>query len=125
METLTPNIFVKSMNETVQFYKMLGFEVTMSVPDVEEYVWCMMSKGKANIMFQSFESLGDDLPQIKRTEGAPLLFYFKMGDLMNFFNELKNKVNILKDPEVTFYGSNEFSILDNNGFILTFAEDEH
>lgn len=125
MESLTPNLFVKSMRETVQFYKMLGFEVTMSVPDEEEYVWCMMSKGKANIMFQSFESLGDDLPQIKRIQGAPLLLYFKMEGLMNFYNTIRQNVNILKKPEVTFYGSTEFTIIDNNGFLITFAEDEN
>lgn len=124
MDSLTPNLFIKSMSETVQFYKMLGFEITMSVPDEGEYVWCMMSKGKTNIMFQSFESLGDELPQIKRIEGAPLLLYFKMKGLTNFYNSIKQKVNILKEPEVTFYGATEFTIIDNNNFLLTFAEDD-
>jgi|GEM_PF-4974867 len=32
MESLSPNIFTGNMAETIAFYKMLGFNVTMSVP---------------------------------------------------------------------------------------------
>jgi len=30
---------------------------------------------------------------------------------------------VIKGLEKTFYGATEFSITDNNGFVLTFAED--
>jgi hypothetical protein len=33
-------------------------------------------------------------------------------------------VNVIKELEKTFYGATEFSIEDNNGYLLTFAEDE-
>jgi len=33
MESLSPNIFVSNMPETIAFYKMLGFNVIMSVPE--------------------------------------------------------------------------------------------
>jgi hypothetical protein len=33
-------------------------------------------------------------------------------------------VKVIKGLEKTFYGATEFSILDNNGYILTFAENE-
>ena len=75
-------------------------------------------------MFQTFESLGEDLPQINRKNGGSLLFYIQLKNIREFFNKIQNKVNILKGLEKTFYGATEFSILDNNGYILTFAEDE-
>jgi hypothetical protein len=37
---------------------------------------------------------------------------------------IKDKVTVLKGLEKTFYGATEFSILDNNGYVLTFADDE-
>jgi hypothetical protein len=37
---------------------------------------------------------------------------------------MKDKVKVVKELEITFYGATEFTILDNNGYLLTFAEDE-
>ncbi len=124
MESLSPNIFVKNMKATIAFYKQLGFQVAMSVPeDGEDFVWAMMVNGSVSIMFQTFESLGDDLPEVKRENGGSLLFYIKLKHILNFFDLLKDKVTVVKGLEKTFYGATEFSILDNNGYLLTFAED--
>ena len=125
MDTLTPNIFVYNMNETIAFYKKLGFEVIMTVPEEGNYVWAMMSCGQVNFMFQTFDSLQNELPEIKRETGGPLLFYIKTKGIRTFFEKLQQeRVTILKGLEKTFYGATEFSIADNNGFVLTFAEDE-
>ena len=96
----------------------------MSVPeDGEDFVWAMMVNGGVTIMFQTFDSLANDLPEVKREDGGSLLFYIKLKDILNFFDLLKDKVTVVKGLEKTFYGATEFSILDNNGYLLTFAED--
>jgi len=123
METLSPNIFVHNMAETIEFYKLLGFNVTMSVPeDGDDYVWVMMNNGSVTMMFQTFNSLGDDLPEINRTDGGSLLLYINLKNIQAFYEHLEDKVTILKGLEKTFYGATEFSIKDNNGYVLTFAE---
>ena len=125
MDSLSPNIFVYSMNETIGFYKKLGFEVIMTVPEQGDFVWVMMSCGSVTFMFQTFDSLQNELPEIKRDTGGPLLFYIKLKGIRIFFEKLQHQqVTILKGLEKTFYGATEFSIADNNGFVLTFAEDE-
>jgi uncharacterized glyoxalase superfamily protein PhnB len=125
MESLSPNIFVTDINKTIEFYTLLGFEVAMSVPETGPHlVWAMMVKGNVTIMFQTMESLGEELPQIKRTDGGSLLFYIKLQGIRAFFEDIKDKVTVLKGLEKTFYGATEFSILDNNNYVLTFAEDE-
>jgi uncharacterized glyoxalase superfamily protein PhnB len=125
MESLSPNIFVTDINKTIEFYTLLGFEVAMSVPETgPDLVWAMMVKGNVTIMFQTMESLGEELPQIKRTDGGSLLFYIKLQGIRAFFEDIKDKVTVLKGLEKTFYGATEFSILDNNNYVLTFAEDE-
>jgi uncharacterized glyoxalase superfamily protein PhnB len=124
MESLSPNIFVKDMKATIAFYQQLGFNLIIPVPeDGDELVWAMMVNGGVTIMFQTFNSLADDLPEVKRIDGGSLLFYIKLKDILNFFDQLKDKVTIVKGLEKTFYGATEFSILDNNGYLLTFAED--
>jgi len=124
MESLSPNIFVKDINETIAFYKQLGFQLVMSVPeDGSPLVWAMAMNGNVTFMFQTFDSLGDELPEIRRTDGGSLLFYIKLRNILTFFEEVKDKVTIVKGLEKTFYGATEFSILDNNNYLLTFAED--
>ena len=124
MDSLTPNIFVKDMNETIRFYEILGFKVVMRVPEEGEYVWAMMTCGKVSFMFQTFASLGDGLPDISRQNGGSLLLYINRKGIRKFFEEIKARVTVLLGLEVTFYGATEFSIKDNNGYVLTFAEDE-
>jgi len=125
METLSPNIFVSNMPETIAFYKMLGFNVTMSVPENgDDLVWVMMVNGSVTIMFQTYESLGESLPEIQRKDGGSLLLYFNLKNIREFFDSIKDKVKVLAGLDVTFYGATEFSILDNNNYVLTFAEHE-
>jgi uncharacterized glyoxalase superfamily protein PhnB len=125
MESLSPNIFVTDMNATIAFYKMLGFDLAMSVPEEgPDLVWAMMVKGNVSFMFQTFDSVANELPEISRTDGASLLLYIKLKGIRAFFEDIKDKVTVLKGLEKTFYGATEFSILDINNYVLTFAEDE-
>lgn len=112
------------MDETIEFYKKLGFSVLMTVPEKGNFDWVMMMCGDITFMFQTFTSLGDELPQISRNAGGSLLIYIQLKDIRRFFEKIKNEVQFLKGLETTFYGATEFSILDNNGYVLTFAEDE-
>jgi len=123
MDTLSPNIFVYNMNETIAFYNLLGFQITMSVPETgDDFVWVMMVNGNVTMMFQTFESLADELPEISRNNGASQLLYINLKNIKAFFEDIKDKVTVLKGLETTFYGATEFSIKDNNNYVLTFAE---
>ena len=125
MESLAPNIFVNDINKTIKFYTILGFSVVMTVPESgPDLVWAMMAKGKVTMMFQTFDSLAGELPEISRTGGGSLLLYIRLTEIRAFFTDIKDKVTVLKGLEKTFYGATEFSVLDNNNYVLTFAEDE-
>lgn len=125
MESLAPNIFTNNIQKTVALYTLLGFKVAMSVPEQgDELVWVMMVNGSVTIMFQTYASLEGDLPEISRNDGGSLLLYINLKNIQNFFESIKDKVKVLKGLEKTFYGATEFSILDNNNYVLTFAEHE-
>jgi uncharacterized glyoxalase superfamily protein PhnB len=124
MESVSPNIFVRNLPETVSFYEMLGFQITVTVPEEAPFDFAMMQCGNVNFLFQTFASLGDDLPVISRNNGGSLLLYLQIKGIRDYFAVLEGKVTIVKPLETTFYGATEFSILDNNGYLLTFAEDE-
>jgi len=124
MQSLSPNIFVTDINQTIDFYRQLGFDLVMTVSEEGDYVWAMMACGNVNFMFQTFASLGNELPEISRQDGGSLIFYIKTDNIRSLFERIKDKVQVLKGLEKTFYGATEFSILDNNNYVLTFAEDE-
>ena len=124
MESLAPNIFVKDMNATMDFYKNLGFEKIMSVPEKGNYDWAMLTNGGVTVMFQTYGSLGNQIPQINRNDGGSLLFYIKLKGIRSFHDKIKSKAKVIVELNKTFYGATEFSIVDNNGYVLTFAEDE-
>jgi uncharacterized glyoxalase superfamily protein PhnB len=124
MESLAPNIFVKDMNATIEFYKNLGFEKIMSVPETGNYDWAMLTNGSVTFMFQTYASLGDVLPEISKKDGGSLLFYIRLKGIRPFHAKIKDKAKVIVELNKTFYGATEFSIVDNNGYVLTFAEDE-
>jgi len=124
MDSISPNIFVKDIDETIKFYKVIGFEKVMTVPEEGDFVWAMMTYGNVNFMFQTFDSLGNELPSISREKGGSLLLYIQIKEIRKYYNRIRDKVEVIKDLEKTFYGATEFSIIDNNGFVLTFAENE-
>ncbi|MDD3877643.1 MAG: VOC family protein [Bacteroidales bacterium] len=125
MESLTINLFVKDIDKSIDFYNILGFNITMAVPEEGNPVWVMLNNGNVAIMLQSLDSIGNELPGINCANGGgPLLFYIKMKELQFFYENIKDKVSVVKTPELTFYGAKEFTIKDLDGFYLTFAEDE-
>ncbi|MES2809745.1 MAG: VOC family protein [Bacteroidota bacterium] len=125
MDSLTPNIFTNDMKASIALYKILGFDITMQVPpEGDELVWANISNGGVNVMLQTFDSLGDHLPDISRGNGGSLLLYIKLKGVRGFFEQIKDKVTVVQGLETTFYGATEFSVKDNNGYVLTFAEHE-
>lgn len=124
MNSISPNIFVTNIEETINFYKQLGFNVVTTVPEQGNIFWAMMTCENITFMFQTFESLGNELPIISRQNGGSLLLYIQTTEIRSLFEKIKEKVKVIKGLEKTFYGAIEFSIEDNNGYLLTFAEDE-
>ncbi len=126
MDSLSPNLFVRDIHATIDFYEKLGFTLAMTVPEAGQgsVVWAMMVSGNVTFMFQTFDSLADDLPPVSRQDGGSLLFYIKMKGVRAFFEKIKDHVFVVHDLQKTFYGATECSITDNNNYVLTFAEDE-
>ena len=75
-------------------------------------------------MFQTFDSLGDQLPIIRKENGSSLLLYIQMKNIRDYYEKIKDEVEVYKELEKTFYGAIEFSIVDNNQYLLTFAESQ-
>lgn len=125
IKDLTPNLMVKDVSKTVEFYKqILGFNVIATVPEEGAWVFAIVQSGGATLMFQEEKSIKEEYPQLdKFAQGGGLTFYIHVDDVYALYERLKGKVTIAKDLHKTFYGSTDFAIEDCNGYILTFSEE--
>ena len=136
VDTLTPNLAVADIRQTVTFYcENLGFELLMAVPETQdgvhkqlsadkEYVYAMLNKGNAALMFQRIDTLNEDITLFDKTEiGASISLYMQGKEIDAFYKELKNKNIQITEMKLTWYGIKEFYIKDNNGYILGFGEE--
>ncbi len=123
-ETITTNIMVKNVKETVKFYEeKLGFRKILSVPEEAEILnFAILNKDKISIMFQEQKNLIEEYPTLKTEEIVPTFTLFiTVDNVINTYHELKDIVKLAKDLHKTFYGKDEFAIFDNNGNILTIS----
>ena len=123
-ETITPNIMVENVKETIEYYKnILGFEVLITVPEGGTNLdFAIIKKDSISIMFQSRTSLIEEYETLKIEEIKPTFTLFiTVKDVQSIYNELKDKVKIAKELHKTFYGKDEFAIFDNNNNILTIS----
>lgn len=124
MKNLTVNLMVRNVNDTVDFYRnILGFELSMSVPEKGVFDWAMVTKESVSIMFQEEKNIKNEYSCLKNREISPsFTMYIKTENVKGIYETLKDKVNIVLDYHKTFYGSYEFAIEDINRYILTFSE---
>ncbi len=123
-ETITPNIMVENVKESIEYYKsILGFEVLITVPEEGENLdFAIVKKDSITIMLQSKNSLIEEYEALKIDVIKPTFTLFiTVKDVQSLYNELKEKTKIAKDLHKTFYGKEEFAIFDNNNNILTIS----
>ncbi len=133
MKRLTPNLAVKDVRASVNYYtEHFGFVLKMAVSEdksavgdtlVEgkEYVWANIMNGDVGFMFQREDSLKEDVGDFFDRLGASGTFYMEVEDIDTLYHNVKNRVEILKELETTWYGQREFYVRDLNGYVLAFA----
>ncbi|WP_461051498.1 VOC family protein [Spirosoma arcticum] len=126
-KSLSPNLMVKNVQETVDFYQdLLNVTVVSSVPSDkgdELLQWAMVQTGGVTLMFQEETNLKAEYPTLKtQSVGGGLTLYLTVTDVEGFYERAKKVATIIREPHKTFYGATEFAVQDNNGYILTFSE---
>lgn len=123
-ETVTTNIVVKNVKETIAFYEeKLGFQKVLSVPESGDVLnFAILVKDKISIMLQEQHNLIEEYPALNTEEIKPTFTLFiTVSDVAALYEELKDKVTLAKELHKTFYGKDEFAVFDNNGNILTIS----
>lgn len=134
---ITTNLMVGSVNETLDFYEgVLGFSLVLGVPEGSRQIvttregdeplgFAIIRRDDVELMLQSRKSLSEELPAFaEQSIGGSITLYIQVADAGKLYEDIGDKVTIIKDLHTTFYGTEQFYIRDGNGYVLTFASQQ-
>ncbi len=120
---LEPELLVEDVSKTIEFYSdILGFKTETEFPEGTPIFARLMKDNFAISLFER-SSFEEEIPNFKSKEmGGTFEILIKATEVEEFYNSIKNKVDIVQDLHKTDYGTLEFSMKDCNGYILGFSE---
>ena len=122
VKRITPVLFVKEIEPVLPFWMdKLGFTKTIEVPHGNKIGFVALQKRTTEVMYQSFASLGEDMPLIAETRKGPTFLYIEIDNLDAVRNALKD-FKIVQPERTAFYGMREIGFQEPGGHYVTFAQ---
>jgi uncharacterized glyoxalase superfamily protein PhnB len=123
VKRITPVLFVEEIELVLPFWvDALGFAKTIEVPHGDKLGFVALQKGNAEVMYQSFASLGEDLPAVSEaSKKGPTFLYVEVDNLDAVLAALKN-ARMVQSERTAFYGMREVGYQDPAGHFVTFAQ---
>ena len=112
---VTPMIHVPDVAATARWYETAGFRVDRTHSEDDEMNWALVSFGETEVMFSSPGHPSD-------AQRRDVDLYVNVDDINPYFEQLKERADIVEEPHDTFYGMREFIIRDLNRFWITFGQ---
>ena len=114
---VVPMFHVPDVRRTVDWYRDIGFDVTVAYEDHRGGLsFAMVSFGTGDVMFSS----GGTLSSHHRRD---VDLYVYTEDVDNLYGRIENRVEIVEGPHNMFYGMREVIVRDLNGFWITFGQE--
>jgi uncharacterized glyoxalase superfamily protein PhnB len=123
VKRITPILFVQEIEPVLPFWvDALGFEKTIEVPHGDKLGFVALQKDGTEVMYQTYASLGEDMPQIaEAAKKGPTFLYIEVDNLDAILGGLK-KHRMTMPERTAFYGMREVGFQDPAGHYLTFAQ---
>lgn len=121
---IIPELLVEDMTETIDFYKnVLGFTEEIIFPEANP-IFAQVVRDGLHIMLYQRHDFQTEIPKLKTLKmGGTVLLYIKATDIVDFYDEIKDRVKIVQPIHKTDYGTTEFTIEDCNGYLIAFSEE--
>ena len=102
------------------YEQKLGFE-RHPFPENEPHAFCILVRDQIEIMLQRIA--GYQKPDLyKERDGGVWDAYIRMRGVKEFYESIRDKVEILRPLQKQPYGDWEFEVKDPNGYVLVFSE---
>lgn len=121
MNSAAPCFAVADVGNAIRWYEeKFGF-VGHRFPENEPHAFGIIVRDQIEIMLQRLD--GYQKPDLYLTrDGGVWDAYIRVEDVKDFYESIKEKVEILRPLEKQFYGDWEFEVKDLNGYVLVFSE---
>lgn len=122
VKRITAVLLVEEIEPVLPFWvDKLGFTKTIEVPHGNKLAFVALQKNGTEVMYQSYASVAEDLPQMADIKRGPTFLYIEVDNLNAVLTALKGAQMVL--PERTaFYGMREAGFLEPGGHYVTFAQ---
>lgn len=115
-QRVVPVLKVSDLPRAIEFYtSVLGFSVVWQAANDGGGENAMLAAAATNVLLSTGNHLGDT-PCFTGT------LYFNMTGVREFFEQVRERVEIVWPLERMNYGQLEFGLRDPDGYILAFAE---
>ncbi len=136
VKSLIPNVMVRDIHKSAKFYTdVLGFTFDMAVADQKDgpdmtldagkqYVWGKVSCEGAEIMFQTSESISNEISGFSMKDPvSSILLYMHVDDIEAYHKHCQDKgADIIEGIKETWYGMREIILRDPDGYVLYLGE---
>jgi uncharacterized glyoxalase superfamily protein PhnB len=121
LSSVAPTFPVADVDVTIRWYEtQLGF-TSYPFPETPPYVFASVCRDDIEIMFQRVD--GYQRPDFyHQRSGEVWDAYIRMAGVQEFYEALKDKIEIKMPLRKQGYGDWEFEVRDPNGYILVFSE---
>ncbi len=123
MKNVVLELMVDDIQKSVSFYTdILGFQKKFETPE-KNPIFVSVMKDDVNISFFKRDEFVKEVPKFKDIRlGGTFVLNIEVNDLKDFYNSVKEKVTIKRELYQTDYGTLEFTMEDNNGYVLLFKQ---
>lgn len=121
MQSAAPCFAVSDVGKTIRWYEeQLGF-VGHRFPETGPHAFGIVVRDQIEIMLQRLD--GYQKPDLyTKRDGGVWDAYIRMQGVKDFYQSIKDNVEILLPLAKQFYGDWEFEVKDLNGYVLVFSE---
>ena len=124
MQSLTPNILVEAIEPVLPFWvDRLGFTITAEVREGERLGFVILTNGPVDVMYQTLESVRNDVPELVDTPLGGNALFVKTSTLeeLDAIDETLSDADRVIPRRKTFYGADEVTVREPAGNVVTFA----
>lgn len=118
----TPVLFAERIEQSLAFWEKLGFERSSEVPAGDHLGFAVVTNGDVELMYQTLESIGQDMPQLRdAVAGSKTLLFVEVPSLAAV-REALGDAPVYMEERTTFYGTTEIGYREPAGHFVTFAQ---